>query len=348
MRIKDIAREAGVSTATVSHVINKTKYVSDETREKVQRAIKKFNYHPNAHAQMLALGRSKMIGLLVSDISNPFFPEIIKSIEAAVFESGYNLILLNTNYETGRAVEYVHRLVQMKVAGIILMIAEFDPALIDEAKRKKTSIVFHDLGVVGERMSNIILDYAVGIDEAVQHLVSLGHTKIAHIAGAHEIHSAGVRQQAFVDAMKRYLPKEKKPKIYEGDFRFEGGRRAASRMLSEKELPTAVVVANDLMSLGAMQEFKAAGLHIPQDISIVGFDDISFASLAEPPLTTVCSPRLEIGRRAFEALMLTVDRPHQQGVEVRVPTYLIQRESTAPPKQASTAKPKNYDRVTAL
>ncbi|MEP6850258.1 MAG: LacI family DNA-binding transcriptional regulator [Acidobacteriota bacterium] len=332
MRIKDIAREAGVSTATVSHVINKTKYVSDETREKVQKAIKKFNYHPNAHAQMLALGRSKMIGLLVSDISNPFFPEIIKSIEAGVFASGYNLILLNTNYDTERAVEYVQRLIQMKVAGIILMTAEFDQALIDEAKKKKTSIVFHDLGIVGERMSNIILDYAVGIDEAVQHLVSLGHTNIVHIAGAREIHSAGVRRQAFLDSMKRYLPKEKRPKIYEGDFRFEGGRRAASQVLAEKVRPTAVIVANDLMALGAMQEFKAAGLHVPQDISIVGFDDISFASLSEPALTTVCSPRVEIGRRAFEALMLTVDKPHQMGIEVRVPTYLINRESTAPPR----------------
>ncbi|MEP7074540.1 MAG: LacI family DNA-binding transcriptional regulator [Acidobacteriota bacterium] len=332
MRIKDIAREAGVSTATVSHVINKTKYVSDGTREKVQKAIKKFNYHPNAHAQMLALGRSKMIGLLVSDISNPFFPEIIKSIEAGVFASGYNLILLNTNYDTARAVEYVQRLIQMKVAGIILMTAEFDQALIDEARKKKTSIVFHDLGIVGERMSNIILDYAVGIDEAVQHLVSLGHTTIVHIAGAREIHSAGVRRQAFLDSMKRYLPKEKRPKIYEGDFRFEGGRRAASQVLAEKVRPTAVIVANDLMALGAMQEFKAAGLHVPQDISIVGFDDISFASLSEPPLTTVCSPRVEIGRRAFEALMLTVDKPHQLGIEVRVPTYLINRESTAPPR----------------
>lgn len=332
MRIKDIAREAGVSTATVSHVINKTKYVSDETREKVQRAIKKFNYHPNAHAQMLALGRSKMIGLLVSDISNPFFPEIIKSIEAAVFESGYHLILLNTNYETGRAVEYVQRLLQMKVAGIILMIAEFDDALVEEAKRKKTSFVFHDLGTVGERMSNIILDYAVGIDEAVLHLVSLGHKKIVHIAGSHEIHSAGVRRKAFLDAMKHYLPQESNPKIYEGDFRFEGGRRAASQVLAETSRPTAVVVANDLMALGAMQEFKAAGLHVPDDISIVGFDDISFASLSEPPLTTVCSPRVEIGRRAFEALMLTVDRPHQMGIEVRVPTYLVKRDSTAPPR----------------
>src|SRR5437868_13794315 len=121
MRIKDIAREAGVSTATVSHVINNTKYVSDPTRDKVERAIKKFNYHPNAHAQMLALGRSKMIGLLVSDISNPCFHEIIKSIDAAVFEAGYHLLLLNTNYETDRAIEYVRRLIQMKLAGIILM-----------------------------------------------------------------------------------------------------------------------------------------------------------------------------------------------------------------------------------
>src|SRR5256885_7846788 len=146
MRIKDIAREAGVSTATVSHVINKTKYVSEATLEKVQQAIEKFDYHPNAHAQMLALGRSKLIGLLVSDIANPFYPEIIKSIEAAVFASGYHLILFNTNYETSRAIEYVQRLIQMKVAGIILMIAEFDKALIAEARRKKTSIVFHDLG----------------------------------------------------------------------------------------------------------------------------------------------------------------------------------------------------------
>ncbi len=333
MRIKDIAREAGVSTATVSHVINKTKYVSDPTRDKVEAAIKKFGYHPNAHAQMLALGKSKIIGLLVSDIANPFFPEIIKSIEAAVIGAGYNLFLLNTNYETERTLEYVRRLMQMKVAGIILMIAEFDEALITEAKRKKTSFVFQDLGFVGEKVSNIILDYAVGIDEAVQHLVWLGHKKIVHIGGAHRIHSGAVRRQAFIDAMKKHLPEESGPRVFEGDFRFEGGRLAASQILAEKDRPTAVVVANDLMALGAMQEFKTAGLNVPEDISIIGFDDISFASLSEPALTTVCSPRVEIGRRAVEALLLTVDKPHQQGIEIRIPTYLIQRDSTAPPRK---------------
>src|SRR4029078_5425506 len=222
----------------------------------------------------------------------------------------YHLLLFNTNYDPDRAIEYVRKLIQMKVAGIIMMIAEFDKALINEVQKKKTSIVFHDLGIVGEKMSNIILDYAVGIDEAVRHLVSLGHKNIVHIAGTHEIHSARVRRKAFIDAMKRHLPQAARPKIYEGDFRFEGGRLAASQVLEGKTLPTAVVVANDLMALGAMQEFKAAGLRVPQDISIIGFDDISFASLSEPPLTTVCSPRVEIGRRAVEALMLTVDRSH--------------------------------------
>jgi LacI family repressor for deo operon, udp, cdd, tsx, nupC, and nupG len=132
--------------------------------------------------------------------------------------------------------------------------------------------------------------------------------------------------------MKKHLPNARAPRVYEGDFRFEGGRLAASKLLAEKTLPTAVVVANDLMALGAMQQFKAAGLRVPEDISIVGFDDISFATLSEPALTTVCSPRAEIGRRALEALLLTVDKPHQMGVEVRIPTYLIKRGSTAPPR----------------
>ena len=336
MRIKDIAREAGVSTATVSHVINRTKYVTDDTRARVRQAIEKFNYQPNAHAQMLATGRSNIVGLLVSDISNPFFPEIVKSIETVVNERGYNLILLNTNYNAKRAVEDVRRLIKLKAAGIILMTAEFDESLIETATSSKTPFVFHDLGKAGENMSNVVLDYAAGIEEAVLHLISLGHKEIAHIAGSSEIYSGLVRRRAFLEAMKQHLPAAPPPKIYEGDFRFEGGRLAASEILAEKKLPTAVVVANDLMALGAMREFKAAGLHVPRDISIVGFDDIAFASYAEPPLTTVCSPRAEIGRRAVEALMMTLERPQRQGVEIRIPTYLITRGSTAPPRKRKT------------
>lgn len=340
MRIKDVASEAGVSTATVSHVINKTKYVSDETREKVLQAIEKFNFYPNAHARMLAMGRSNIIGLLVSDISNPFFPELVKSIETAVFEHGYNLMLFNTNYDAQRAADYVRRLIQMRVAGVALMTAELDPVLIDELMKKEVRVVFNDLGIVSEHMSNIILDYAVGIEEAVRHLVSLGHKNIAHISGASRIRSGMIRREAFLDAIKKYLPGEPAPLIVEGDFRFDSGRAAAIEILNSKKIPTAVIAANDMMTLGAMQEFKEAGMKIPQDISLIGFDDIAFSSLSEPALTTVYSPRVEMGRRAVEALITTIENPKQPGVEICIPTYLIKRNSTAPPRK-SKPKAKN-------
>lgn len=333
MRIKDVALEARVSTATVSHVINGTKYVSDETRQRVQEAIEKLNFYPNAHARSLALGRSNIIGLLISDINNPFYPEIIKSIENSAFDHGYNVMLFNTNYDVRRSADYVRRLIELKVAGVAMMTAELDPNLIKELENKEVRVVFNDLGIVSEHMSNIVLDYSAGIEEAVRHLVSLGHERIAHIAGSSRIRSGDIRREAFLEAMKKHLPNVKNPAVFEGDFRFEGGRLAATEILELKKQPTAVVVANDMMALGAMQEFKAAGLQIPRDISIVGFDDIAFASLCEPPLTTVCSPRVEIGRRAIEALTTIIENPNQQGVEINIPTYLITRKSTAPPRR---------------
>ncbi len=330
MRIKDVAREAGVSTATVSHVINETKFVTDVTRQKVREAIEKLNFYPNANARSLASGRSNIIGLLVSDITNPFFPELVKSIETAAFERGYNIILFNTNYDAERAADYVRRLIELKVAGVALMTAELDPNLVNELEKRQVRAVFNDLGVVGEFTSNIVLDYSSGIEEAVRHLVSLGHTRIAHISGSSRIRSGNIRREAFIEAMNKFLPETDDSLIFEGDFRFESGRMAATKILELEEIPTAVVVANDMMALGAMAEFKAGGLRVPEDISIVGFDDIAFASLCEPPLTTVCSPRVEMGRRAIEALMMTIEKNGQTGTEIKIPTYLIVRKSTAP------------------
>ncbi len=330
-RIKDVAREAGVSTATVSHVINSTKYVSDETREKVLKAIERFQYHPNAHARSLASGRSNMIGLLVSDISNPFFPELIKSIETAAFERGYNVILLNTNYDPARAADYVRRLSELNVAGVALMTSELDADLFRQITHRRVSVVFDNTDLAADRMSNICVDYASGIEEAVRHLVSLGHRRIAHIAGSSRIPSGAARREAFLYYMKRHLPDEPAPAIYEGDFRLDGGRLAARALLSAGELPTAVVVANDMMALGAMQELRAAGLSVPRDVSVVGFDDIAFAQFAAPPLTTVSLPREELGSRAVEALLMMIERPETTGLEIRIPTRLVVRGSTAPP-----------------
>lgn len=329
MRIKDVAREAGVSTATVSHVINNTRFVSDETRARVVRAIESCHYYPNANAQSLASGRSRTLGLLISDISNPFFPELVKSIETAAFERGYDVVLSNTNYDAGRTSNYVRRIIERKVAGVALMTSELDPSLIAELARRHVSVVFLDIGSTGVRMSNLCVDYAVGIDEAIRHLVALGHGRLAFIGGPKRLRSAAKRFEAFRASVARHLPDAPPPAIYEGDFKLEGGQRLAREMLASGALPTALVVANDMMALGVLREFHEAGVRVPADISVVGFDDIAFAALSNPPLTTVCLPREELGRCAVEALMATIEHPEQQGVEIEIPTHLVTRDSTA-------------------
>src|SRR5918999_1965707 len=154
--IKDVARAAGVSTATVSHVVNNTRFVSEEVRARVLAAVERCGYYPNAHARSLASGRSHTLGIVISDIANPFFPELVKSIETAAFERGYDVVLANTNYEAERTSNYVRRIIERKVAGVALMTSELDMALIDELARRDVCVVFLDLGSAGERMSNLV------------------------------------------------------------------------------------------------------------------------------------------------------------------------------------------------
>jgi DNA-binding LacI/PurR family transcriptional regulator len=330
-RIKDVAREAGVSIATVSHVINNTRAVSDATRRRVMRAIEDCNYYPNVTARSLASGRSSTLGLLISDISNPFFPDLVKSIETVAFEKGYDVILSNTDYDAERTGNYVRRFIERKVAGVALMTSELDIGLIEELARFHVPVVFLDLGSAGVCMSNLVVDYEAGIEEAIGHLVSLGHSRIAYIGGPQRLRSAARRFEAFCDSMRRHLPDPQPQMIYEADFRLHGGRSAAREMLASTERPSAVIVANDMMALGAIEEFRERGIRVPEDISIVGFDDIAFAALSSPPLTTICLPRTELGREAVEALLATIEHPDQQGVEVRIPTHLVLRDSTGPP-----------------
>jgi DNA-binding LacI/PurR family transcriptional regulator len=330
MPIKDVAREAGVSTATVSHVINNTRYVSEATRGRVLRAIKRCDYYPNAHARSLALGRSHTLGLLVSDIANPFFPELVKSIETAAFEHGYDVLLSNTNYDAKRTRNYVRRFIERKVASVALMTSELEAELIEELARKKVPVVLLDQNAAAERMSNLNVDYAHGIDEAVRHLVSLGHHRIAYIGGPNRLLSAQKRLVAFRESMRHHLNEKSSP-IYEADFRLEGGQKAAHEMFSARRKPTAVIAANDMMALGVMRECRTRGLRLPEDLSIVGFDDIAFAQLADPPLTTVCLPREQLGRKVVEAMLRSIEESNKKGIEVSIPTHLIVRESTCAP-----------------
>jgi LacI family transcriptional regulator len=300
-------------------------------------AIERCNYYPNAHARSLASGRSSTLGLLISDIANPFFPELVKSIETVAFEKGYEVILANTNYNEERTLNNVRRFIERKVAGVALMTSELDQGLIDELARSHVPVVFLDIGSAGVCMSNIVVDYETGIGEAINHLVWLGHRRIAYIGGPNGLRSAAKRLEAFRDSVGYHLADAAPPEIYEGDFRLEGGRRIAREILSRSELPTAIVVANDMMALGVMQELHERAFHVPNDISIIGFDDIAFATLCNPPLTTVRLPRDDLGLATVEALMATIEHPKRQGVEINIPTYLVLRDSTAPPREV---KPK--------
>ncbi len=329
--IKEVAREAGVSIATVSHVINNTRFVSDKVRARVVKAIEQCRYYPNAHARGLASGRTKIIGLVISDIANPFFPDLVKAIEEAAFERGFETLLSNTNYETERASKYVRRLIERNVAGVAVMTSEMSKELIDELARREVPVVFLDVGKTGKQMSNLQVDYEAGIEQAILHLVALGHRRIAFISGRIDIRSSRRRLEAFQRAMKQLFP-EIPELIFYGNFKIEGGRRAAHEILMTQadNLPTAVVAANDLTAIGAINEFESAGLKVPADISVIGFDDIDFAALTKPALTTVSLPRNELGRRAVEMLFNALDNPREEGTEIKIPTNLIIRQSTAP------------------
>lgn len=208
------------------------------------------------------------------------------------------------------------------------MTSELDSGLIEELQSQQVSVVFLDLGHAGANMSNIILDYEQGIEEAITHLRALGHSSIAYIGGPERLRSARKRLEAFQASIKKHL-RGMSPMIIEGDFQIEGGYRAAKQMLEGSEHPTAIVVANDLMAMGAIRACHAANLDVPRDISIIGYDDIALAEYSDPPLTTVRVPRVELGKCAVDAVMQAIEHPQQQGVEIHIRTNLVVRESTA-------------------
>lgn len=336
-RLADIAREAGVSTATVSRVINNLSYVSDANRQKVLAVVRRHDYYPNAHARSLASGRSHLIGLVISDIANPFFPELVKGMETAAFEHGYELLLANTNYDAQRMTNYVRRFLERGVRGVAIMTSEFDTTLTAELARRDVSVVFLDEGRPGPHVSHLVVDYEAGIDEAVAHLAALGHTRVAYIGGPLRMRSSQRRLSAFKRSLERHM-KQRPAWIVESDFRLEGGRLAARQMLEDRRRQTAVVVANDMMALGVMQECRAAGFTIPGDVSIIGFDDIALASLTDPPLTTVSLSRQTLGRQAVSALIAMLGHSERQGVQIHITTSLVIRQSTGPAATMTRAR----------
>jgi DNA-binding LacI/PurR family transcriptional regulator len=334
LNIGQIARRANVSTATVSRTLNQSGAVRPETARKVWRAAADLNYYPNSHARALVSGRSRLLGLIVSDITNPFFPELVHSFEALATQHQYDLILTSTDYQTARMIGCVRRMLERKVDGVAIMTSEMDLGLIKELARRGVPMVFMDVGRVGPRMSHVLIDYAHGIRQAVDHVVGLGHKRVAFISGPLDLHSARTRRQAFLDGMRSHRIKTDPKLLPEGTHTAEGGHRAMTAILRSGRRPTAVVCSNDWTAIGALHALDAAGLRVPEHVSLVGFDDIPLASYTSPPLTSIRMSAGDVGSTAFDALFRLIGGERLEGDIYQVPTKLVVRESTARPRRA--------------
>jgi LacI family transcriptional regulator len=335
MNIREVARLAKVSTATVSRTINGSDKVTPETKERVQRAIEELKFYPNTWARALGSGRSRLYGLIISDITNPFFPELVKSFEDIAVQNGQEVLVANTNYDPARMEQCVSRMLQRKVDGVAIMTSEMDPRLITEFQDRDIPLVFLDTGTAQKLTSNIVVDYASGVDAAVEHIVGLGHTEIAFISGPMMLRSARVRREAFVACLERRGIGA--GLMEEGNHQVDGGHGAMERLLSRKTRPTAVLASNDMTAIGALGAIHESGLRVPEDISIVGFDDIQISAFTQPALTTVRLSRDEIARVAFRALY-GIRQEGSKGAEYGVPTSLVLRSSTGRVPRDTTGK----------
>jgi DNA-binding LacI/PurR family transcriptional regulator len=325
-RIRDVAKRAGVSPATISRVLNRARYVAPETRRRVLEVARELNFYGNEHARRLAQKRSNLYGLIISEIANPFFPEIIRGFESAALGKGLDVLLCNTEYGPDRFEAAVRKLIANQVRGVAVMTSMIDRALAEELARLRIPVVLLDQGPPGKLISTIRINYLSGVTQALKHLRELGHRDFCFVSGPQTIRSAAAYRQAYVQAAEELGLKN--PAILEGNHKVEGGV-AAARLIGEgSRMPTAILCGNDMTAIGVMSGLEELGLGVPRDVSVVGFDDVFFAQLAHPPLTTIHLAREGLGQLALELLEKTPRLKGRIGVEHSFETELVVRKST--------------------
>jgi LacI family transcriptional regulator len=331
--IRTVASLARVSIATVSRTVNGSSVVSDRLKKRVWHAIHQLNYFPNTHARTLVSGRSRLLGIIVENITNPFFPELIKSFEEIAVAHGYEILVSSSNSDPAQLTRCVRRMLERKVDGVaVLTFGEEEPVL-DRLTHNNIPMVLAEFRVDNPKTATILLDYSTGIRNAVDHLRALGHSRIAFLAGPHNLHSAITRENDFRSAMEAAgLPIQKKW-VVECDHTLKGGVAGFGKLQALAMRPTAVVCSNDMTAIGVLRAAYMEGLRLPQDLSVIGLDDIAFAEYTLPPLTTIRLSRVDLARAAFEALRQQAEEPANPALqrEFLVSTSLVVRGSTAPP-----------------
>jgi len=340
MDIREIAKRAKVSTATVSRTINHVPTVDPRLAKRVWRVIDQLGYFPNTQARALVSGRSRILGLIVSEITNPFFPEIVQVFENIAVQHNYEILLTSTVHDPRRMEISVRRMIERRVDGVAVMTFGMEESLLDNLKLRNIPLVFVDVGPERPHVSNIRIDYQHGIRQAVQHLAAMRHQRIAFITGPLRLRSANARLESFRNAMAELRIPPLEDLIVEGDHTIEGGVAATKRLFELTERPTAILCSNDLTALGVMRKSYELGIHIPHDLSLVGFDNIRLSEFVLPPLTTVEMSQAELARLAFHALFTDLERekPLPHGTEYTLKTHLVLRESTAPAPEIQRAE----------
>jgi LacI family transcriptional regulator len=329
MDIREIARRAKVSTATVSRAINRVPTVDPQLAKRVWKVVDELGYYPNTQARALVLGRSRIFGLIVSEFTNPFFPEIVQTFENLAVENNYEILLTSTVHDPKRMESSVRRMIERRVDGVAILTFGMEEMLLEHLRYRKVPLVFVDVGPDVRGIANIRINYRNGIRQAVQHLAALRHTRIAFVAGPTLLKSAIARRETFKASM---LEIGLSPDlIVVGDHQLEGGMRALVELASLSNRPTAVLCSNDMTAIGVMREAYDRNIKIPEDLSVVGFDDIRLAEFTTPPLTTVQMSQKELARIAFQALLTEVESEpssHERH-EYELNTNLVLRRSTA-------------------
>lgn len=331
--IRAVAALAKVSIATVSRTINGAPVVSDRLSKRVWQAIEQLNYFPNTHARSLVSGRSRILGIIVENITNPFFPELIQNFEEIAVAHGYEILVSSSNSDPAVLTTCVRRMIERKVEGVAMLTFGEEEPILDQLSFHDIPIVLAEFRLDYPKASTILLDYTTGIRAAVDHLKALGHQRIAFLAGPHKIHSAITRENDFRTAMEiAGLPIQKKW-VIECDHTLKGGVAGFERLQALATRPTAIMCSNDMTAIGVLRAAYMQDLHVPKDLSVIGLDDIDFAEFTLPPLTTIRLSRADLARSAFEALRQQAEKatnPKMQR-EFLVSTSLVLRGSTAPP-----------------
>ena len=327
----EVAKLAKVSPATVSRVLSKSPYISAQTAKRVMAAVEKLHYHRNVHARRLAIGKSDLFGLVISEIANPFFSEVIRGFQAAAWEQGCDVLLLNTEYDKKRTESVVQKLIENSVRGVAIVTSSLQDSAISTLTNKGIGVLTCNPVPVNHLVSTLTIDYQQGLIQAIEHVASLGHRRAAVIAGPQTNRTACTIKQALVEGLrKRGLDPDP---VAHSDYHFDAGASAVQAILSVKDAPTVIFCGSDLIAMGAIIALEEAGIDVPKDVSIVGIDDIPFSFLVRPALTTIRVPREQMGDLAFAALDKLLKLKRQRGAEYAVSTELVVRKSTAPERK---------------